>query len=499
MARSERAQQPSRLRWINICSRLSAATVASLAITVLLGWIFDVSYLKNVVPGWASMKVNTTLVLLASALALWIKGSKSTSRARQRITQALAIAVTLLGALTFTEDFFKLDFGIDQWLMLDNTATVRTRAPGRMAPATALCTLFCGLSLLLLDTRPRLSRRFSYLTLFITLTALIGYAFSVSSLYSVGAYTSMAIHTAVAFVLLGMGILATPPAYGFTHVLLSDTAGGTVARNLLVSIPIAVLSIGGVLIAGESRNYYDSRFTLALMATLSISVLAFVIARIATRLHNVDRARELARAELFAFNAALERTIADRTKELERVNASLMAEVAERQRAEEELRRVSLTDELTGLHNRRSFFFLATQNLKAARRANQNCLFFFVDLDGLKLTNDTYGHEAGDLVITAAAQILKESFRDSDIVARIGGDEFVILAIQGGESGQSIAARLQARVAEFNRSGLCHYRLALSIGFVGCLPQELKPLNELLASADAMMYENKQKRRLAEA
>jgi diguanylate cyclase (GGDEF)-like protein len=497
MAKTQRPRHPSRSRWFDICPRISAFIAALVGIAVLVGWCLDVAYLKSVVPGWVSMKANTALALLASGLALWAGAVVPTSHCRRLIKQVLAGSVALLGTLTLVEYVFQVDLGIDQLLFADQPASALTTDPGRMAPATALCTLFCGVSLLVLGSRPRVSHNFAYLTLLITLTALVGYVFSVDSLYTVGAYTSMAVHTALTFMLLGIGILAAQSTSGFVSILSSDTAGGTVSRNLLATIPLAVLSIGGVLMAGEARGYYDSRFTLALMATLSIVILACVIARIATRLHRVDRSRDEARAKLSAFNLALERRVVDRTKELEAVNASLLAEVGERQRAEEEVRRLSLTDELTGLHNRRSFFLLAPQNLRAARRANLVSQFFFVDLDGLKLTNDTYGHEAGDLVIAAAAQVLKECFRECDVVARIGGDEFVILATCGDESAQAIAARLQAQVAQFNASGLCRYRLALSIGFVSCLPQELKPLGELLASADAMMYENKQQRRQA--
>ncbi len=441
------------------------------------------------------MKVNTALILLASGLALWAGASASVSNFRLLIKQVLASLVALVGALTLAEYALQLDLGIDQVLFLDHPASALTGSPGRMAPATALCAIFCAVSLFLLGSKPRISQNFAYFTLLITLTALVGYVFSVGSLYGVGAYTSMAIHTAIAFMLLSLGILAAQPASGFVGVLVSDTAGGTVSRNLLVTIPFAVLSIGGVLTAGEARSYYDSRFSLALMATLSIVVLAYVIARIATRLHRVDLSREQARAELAAFNAALECRVAERTKELETANSSLVAEVAERQRAEEEVRRLSLTDELTGLHNRRSFFLLASQQLRAARRTNLASLLFFVDLDGLKQTNDTYGHEAGDLVITAAAQVLKECFRDTDVVARIGGDEFVILAVGAGELPEALTTRMQALVDEFNGSGRCRYRLSLSIGVVSCQPHELKPLDELLASADALMYANKQARR----
>lgn len=82
--------------------------------------------------------------------------------------------------------------------------------------------------------------------------------------------------------------------------------------------------------------------------------------------------------------------------------------------------------------------------MRSARRSNQSCLLFFIDLDGLKKINDIHGHEAGDLAIIAAAQVLKAAFRDSDVVARIGGDEFVVLAIDVGEPADVLSTRVQS-------------------------------------------------------
>jgi diguanylate cyclase (GGDEF)-like protein len=231
------------------------------------------------------------------------------------------------------------------------------------------------------------------------------------------------------------------------------------------------------------------------MATLSIATLVAVILRTARHIHRIYKSRGNAQAELAALNAALELRVAERTIALETANRTLMSEMLQRQKVEDDVRQLSLTDELTGLHNRRSFFLLADQLLRSTRRNDQSCLLFFIDLDGLKKINDVHGHEAGDLAIIAATQVLKAAFRNSDVVARIGGDEFVVLAVDTGESSDVLSARVQALVDEFNGSDRCRYPIGLSIGSVRCSPKELKPLGELLASADAAMYANKQLRR----
>lgn len=494
----EKTLSPSlhaRLRFLRAFAWFAACSVALVGVAALSGWIFGIGFLKSVVPGWVTMMVNTACILIAAGVALGAGLPTSPTQPRRLLKQLLAVLVTLVGLLTLIEYIFGVNLGIDQLLMADDTATNSANHPGRMAPAAALCAVASGVSLFSLGSRPRISPVFALITLLTALVALVGYVFDVGTLRTVGAYTSMAIHTVTSFMLLSLGIMAAQPLAGFIHVLISDTAGGTVARGTLATIPIVVFSIGVLLLFGEAQGLYDNRFTLALMATLSIVGLAHVIIRISTRLHRVDLSREQAQAELQALNAVLERRVADRTQELETANASLVTEIAERKRAEDDIRRLSFTDELTGLHNRRSFFLLAEQGLKAARRNNLASLLFFIDLDGLKRTNDTFGHEAGDLVITAAAQVLKSGFRDTDVVARIGGDEFVVLAIGGGELPEVISARVQALVDELNQSGRCRYPLSLSIGVTSCQPQELRPLDELLANADALMYANKQRRR----
>jgi diguanylate cyclase (GGDEF)-like protein len=167
----------------------------------------------------------------------------------------------------------------------------------------------------------------------------------------------------------------------------------------------------------------------------------------------------------------------------------------ERKRAEEAIRALSLEDELTGLANRRGFFTLAEQQFKVARRTKSGLFLLFSDVDGLKATNDRFGHAEGDRLIRDAAQILRATFRDSDIVARIGGDEFVVLMIQTDEAA---AARFLARLgAEIERRNAGERRcpLSLSVGLTRFDPEAPVPLDELIRRADELMYEEKRKKR----
>jgi diguanylate cyclase (GGDEF)-like protein len=127
---------------------------------------------------------------------------------------------------------------------------------------------------------------------------------------------------------------------------------------------------------------------------------------------------------------------------------SLTGRVRQLELAEAELRNLSLTDDLTGLCNRRGFFFHAEQYLKTSRRLGKEFLLFYADMDGLKQINDTFGHEEGSLAILRLAEILKETFRESDIVARLGGDEFAVLVADVTRSNKNQSAPACRRTSE---------------------------------------------------
>lgn len=163
----------------------------------------------------------------------------------------------------------------------------------------------------------------------------------------------------------------------------------------------------------------------------------------------------------------------------------------ERHRTIDELQRQTLIDELTGLFNRRGFISLADKQLKIARRARWEALLLYADLDGLKRINDRFGHSMGDKMLIAAAKVLRNTFRASDVVARIGGDEFTVLAVKAPDSSvQSMTGRLKANISEHNRQKLAN-PLSLSFGVTLLDPQEQITLDEAIARADRALYQHK--------
>ena len=163
-------------------------------------------------------------------------------------------------------------------------------------------------------------------------------------------------------------------------------------------------------------------------------------------------------------------------------------------KGEEALLALSLIDELTGLYNRRRFFVLAEQYLKLSVRTKKRLLLLFIDMDNLKWINDHHGHNEGDQALIDLANILKKTFRESDIIARIGGDEFVVLSESTDENGEIIMTRLHENIEDYNTKRSGRYPLSISVGTTQFDPKYPVSIDGLLSKADALMYAQKRRK-----
>ncbi len=191
----------------------------------------------------------------------------------------------------------------------------------------------------------------------------------------------------------------------------------------------------------------------------------------------------------------LEERVRRRTEELEIANAALRSEAALRKQMESKVMRLSITDELTGLNNRRGFLLQAEQLLKLVNRVHTHGWLIYIDLDGLKQVNDAQGHDAGDRLIVSAAKVLRESFRDSDVVGRIGGDEFVVFATGTSTPALEIEERITRNIDHRNLCFPEQPTLSMSIGVIRCDPHALHSLDDMIHQADAAMYIAKRRKR----
>jgi two-component system, cell cycle response regulator len=156
------------------------------------------------------------------------------------------------------------------------------------------------------------------------------------------------------------------------------------------------------------------------------------------------------------------------------------------------LQSLSHKDDLTGLNNRRGFLMLAEQQIKLARRQRTPFLLLFLDLDQLKSINDTFGHGEGNRALVEVADLLRGCFRQSDILARFGGDEFAALALSAeGSDDLTVRARVNAALDRVNARPDRAYPLGFSMGILACSPSEDGTVESLLERADALMYREK--------
>jgi diguanylate cyclase (GGDEF)-like protein len=162
---------------------------------------------------------------------------------------------------------------------------------------------------------------------------------------------------------------------------------------------------------------------------------------------------------------------------------------------EGEIHSLSIRDELTGLYNLRGFQLLAKQALRLAQRANVPFSVLFIDLDNLKKVNDEFGHKAGSAFLAETGDLLSSTFRETDVIGRIGGDEFAVAGQftenEISEIAQLLKQSAVLRSAEKDRQ----YPLSFSTGFVTCAQNSRLSLNDLLSKADRAMYQEKRQKK----
>ena len=418
--------------------------VACLGAAAVLGYFFDVPGLAAWTTGPMSMKVNTACGLIAAAAALWLVHACASESMWVRVARGLAVLVAAIGVLTLAEDLFKIDLGIDQLILPDTAPQRYTSHVGRMSPGTAFDLTIIGLALLGLKARNlRLAACPHWLVvpaLLVATLAVIGHAYGVSTLYEVRSNTSMAAPTAVAFLVLGLCVLAADSAHGFAGIkATSDTAGGLVSRRLLPMIPVVLFVLGWLRLQGQIHGFYDTQFGTALLVLASIIVCIVAVATTANTLHKTDLTRQRAEAEILSLNVGLELRVQDRTRQLAQVSSQLGV-------VNRSLEELSRRDGLTGLANRRFFDIFLADQMRIARRHKRTLALMLCDVDSFKEYNDHYGHPAGDECLKRVADALTSCCRPGDLAARYGGEEFALI-LPDTELGAALIIAEAARAA----------------------------------------------------
>jgi len=292
---------------------------AAIGLIALSGWLLDSAILKSLHPDWVAMKANTALGFFLAGAALWLKGREAEQIASPwlRVVPVLSATVGLLGLLTLLEFILGRDLGIDQWLFQEAPDAIKTLAPGRMAPASALCFLSLGLALMVGGKTARSSRATALLAAITAFTALasgLAYLYDVENRYGLGYGAQMAFHTVLAFLVLAAGVVCLQPQRGVVALLRTQDAGGKIARHLLPTAILLPVLIGWLKLSGDRNGLFEADFGVVLVVLTYILALNLLIAWSARILSQADAERVRAHAAIQEREARLRlllRTIPD--------------------------------------------------------------------------------------------------------------------------------------------------------------------------------------------
>ena len=436
--------------------KLARVERAALAVVILLvaanlaAWLLIAAGL-HLPANWQLMKGESAFAALFCALSLRSSAQQQSARLH-RFSVLLAAVAAFLSLGVVCEYLFRVGFGID--VPLGAGRGLAALFAARMSFQTAAGFAFLAIALLVIQARPQLAAvAADVLMFFLVLLVLVlvsGHLLAISHTFNVTSTVETSSQSMIALLLLTGVAFARKAESGVYSILLGHGIGSNIARGLS-----PILLVIPYLRETMRAHFIDSRrmpphYTTALLASVAVMLSFALLLFLAWRIN----------------------------------------------RMEMEIHDLSLRDALTDLYNLRGFRLLAEQALRMARRSSLSFSVLFIDLDNLKRTNDTLGHQAGSDFLVETARILKSSFRETDVVGRIGGDEFAV-AGQFSQAGISLAAqRIEESVARRNADHIGGPTLSLSIGFVTAESVQVETLPELLAKADHAMYEEKRRKKM---
>jgi PAS domain S-box-containing protein len=296
-------------------SRLLGFAVFWLGVIVLLGWLFNIPLLTRIYPTLASMKFNTALLFTLAGLAVF------TLPADKPYKKILTWTMVLVAGLTLAEYLFGWNLGIDEFFAADTLR--QSAAPGRMSVISAINFMLIAVSLIGLPKQPRLSQICAYLVGVSALIVLAGYFYNVPALYNVFIFSSVALHTAIAFLLIATALIFANTNSYFMRILSSDSAGARLMREVLPVTILLLTAMDTLFVLGEKAGLYQHEFIMPLNVIASLITVIIVISSIANQWHKTDLQRIAAEEQLRQSYEQLEQLIQERTRDLVDVNVAL--------------------------------------------------------------------------------------------------------------------------------------------------------------------------------
>ena len=313
-------------------ARTSGLFAAAAGLLTLAGWTFEVETFVRIRPDLAPMKPNTAIGLLLCGLALLMHCEVDPPRWR-RIARRVFPAITAVGGCVILLQYLTgWNTGLDTWVFADALIRDGLPSPGRMTHAAAFNFVLVGFALACIDWEPRRgllpAQHAALFSSLIGLIALLAYLYGIASLYAFFAYSSMAVHTAVSFTFLGVGVMLARPHKGLMSVVTSPHGGGMMSRRLLPAAILLPAGIGWLRLQGEVAGWYDGRFGLALFTATNIITFVTLVWFSARRLNRLDARRRDAHQQLQAT-----------AREIRHANLRLREEVRQHLRTEQARRR----------------------------------------------------------------------------------------------------------------------------------------------------------------
>ncbi len=273
-------------------SYLSCFIILLISVFVLIGWVFNIALLKSVVLSFITMKANTAIGFILSAIGLLLIINGKEKRFFAFCIFCLLLA---LGSTSLIEYIFRLDLKIDE-LFFKDTITKASAHPGRMAFPTALIFSLTSIVFFIFATesskiKQYIAQSIALVGLIFSLITCIGYFFGTPYLAWVGTYGSLAIHTALAFVFLTAGLLAVRPTEGFMALFVADNIAGMTIRRFLPVVFIVPLALGYLRAWGQKMGFYGTEFGIALQASFAIAIFTTLTWVHAKSLNKIDYER----------------------------------------------------------------------------------------------------------------------------------------------------------------------------------------------------------------
>jgi len=433
--------------------RVALCAAAVIVLANVARWMI-LSVDPDIFPGWSPMNLQAMLLTALSGLSLAL-GHLRYSRMRRITSVMLGGIVALFSFAVVVEYVFHVSLGIDGPAVPGHT--VFQNLWSRMAIQAALGFGALGVAEMFTFARkPGLVLVADFLALCqaaVVMTVVTGHFIAILHFFDSQTPVRTSAFTMICLLFLSAVLIMRRTERGILNIFIGNGSGSKVARilaPLLLLLPYFREAMRAHFIS-ESRM--PAYYTTAIVATVAVFVSCAILIYLARRMNSME------------------------------------AEVND----------LSLRDGLTDLHNLRGFRLLAEQALRLAHRLRTPFSVLFIDLDDLKKTNDTLGHQVGSELLIEVAEILKSSFRETDVLGRIGGDEF---AVAGQFSEEHIAQakhQLEVSATVANRSRTHPPTLSFSVGCVTLPAGGQETLDSLLARADQAMYSVKRRKKMTVA